>query len=468
MLISGDESFEAAYRRGIVEEDRDTGPARALAPARAPLGTGLAWRGCVLGPDGPMEDGYVVVGPDGRIAAVQAQAPDGVDVLDTGGVIVPGLLDLHGHPEFNVFAAWEPPQLFANRYEWRSSEIYRQLVREPQNRLVAALPAGTQARYAEIRAMVGGVTAIQGASGRYPQKDEALVRNVDLRIFGEHRARAMIDLPSDADADGHTRLRRILDGIAAGEVAAFYLHLAEGRRDDERSRREFDRLVALDALTPATVLIHGTALTREQLGMVRDAGASLVWSPQSNLRLYAETTDVATALEIGVPVALGADWLPSGSQSLLGELKVARRVLADQGRPAPARQLVEMATVTAARIAGLDAFLGRLAPGRPADLVVLERHRADPWENVVDADPAWVEAVMIGGDLSYGRAEWVARVVGAEAAGALESLVVWGKPMRLDTGFAAASRDGGKAAPTLAQLRADLISHYPPVGPIFA
>jgi 5-methylthioadenosine/S-adenosylhomocysteine deaminase len=31
-----------------------------------------------------------------------------VRVHDTaGGVILPGLIDLHGHPEFNVLAAWE-------------------------------------------------------------------------------------------------------------------------------------------------------------------------------------------------------------------------------------------------------------------------------------------------------------------------------------------------------------------------
>ena len=36
--------------------------------------------------------------------------------------------------------------------------------------------------------LVGGVTAIQGASQDYPKKAEALVRNVDLLIFGEQIA----------------------------------------------------------------------------------------------------------------------------------------------------------------------------------------------------------------------------------------------------------------------------------------
>jgi hypothetical protein len=42
---------------------------------------------------------------------------------------------------------------------------------------------------------------------------------------------------------------------------------------------------------------------------------------------------------------------------------------------------------------------------------VLERHREEPWDNVVAADPSWVEAVMLGGDLAYGRSDWMRRVL---------------------------------------------------------
>jgi 5-methylthioadenosine/S-adenosylhomocysteine deaminase len=460
-----DDRFGRAYRTGIPTEipaPPVAGPGRELA-ARAAVGEAFALRGCVLTPEGPVEDGYVVVDDDRRITAVEDRRPEGVRVHVTGGVILPGLIDLHGHPEFNIFAAWEPHVLFANRYRWRASPVYRQLVRDPQNRLLEALEPQVQLRYAEVRALVGGATAIQGASGRLRTSEEALVRNVDRRIFGRHRARSMIDLPSAGSRDMDT-LRSILADIQTGEVTAFYIHLAEGRADDPRSGREFDRLVEFGALTPATVIIHGSALTVEQLGQVSDAGAKLVWSPQSNLRLYGETTRAADALALGVPVGLGADWLPSGSTSLLAELKVAARMLAQQGNPATARQLVEMVTAGAARIAGLGDQLGALLPGRPADLLVLERQRADPWANVVAADPSWVELVVVDGDLAYGRADWIVELTGATEG--LEPLVAWGKPMLLDTSHRA--HPSGPQPPTLTQLRADLIAHYPQVGPIFA
>jgi 5-methylthioadenosine/S-adenosylhomocysteine deaminase len=463
--------FDRAYRAGVVAP---AVPA-AMAPAdmgrelavRAAPAEPIALRGCVLMPSGPVEDGFVVVGGGHHIEAVQAQKPQGVRVHDTDGVILPGMIDLHGHPEFNVFAAWEPPGLFTNRYVWRGSPIYQALVRGTQNRLLAAGLGDAQLRYAEIRALVSGVTAIQGASGRNRSTEEALVRNVDLPIFGQHRARSMIDLPAPSSRDAD-KLRKIVTDIGNGEVDAFYLHLAEGRADNERSQKEFGRLVdPYQGLTHATVIIHGCALTRDELGQVKDAGAKLVWSPQSNLRLYGQTTPVADALQLGIPVGLGADWLPSGSTSLLAELKVADRTLARQGHPLPPRRLVEMVTSTAADIAGLAGQLGSLEAGRPADLVVLERRREDPYESVVAADPSWVQLVMIDGDLAYGREDLVTDLVDPADRGRLEQVLAWGKPMLLDTSFRALPASP-QLPPTMAQLRAALIAQYPQVGPIFA
>ena len=208
----------------------------------------------------------------------------------------------------------------------------------------------------------------------------------------------------------------------SGEVTAFYLHLSEGARGDERSATEFQRFLDLGAATAATNIIHGTALSADDWRTVADAGCRLVWSPQSNLRLYAQTTLAGEALDAGVPVALGADWLPSGSTSLLAEMKVARRELARQGHPIGADALVAMVTSVAARVAGLDEHLGSLAAGRVADLVVLERHHEDPYENVCLADPSWVELVCIGGDITYARTDWFEALSAAATGPTIEDV----------------------------------------------
>ncbi len=436
-----------------------------LAGVKAAAPEGFALSGRVLTPDRKLDRGWVTVAGDGTIAAVGTRKPTSVPTLETSGVILPGLLDLHGHPEFNVFAPWEAPKLYANRYRWRASTEYHNVVRDPQNKLTTALPSGTQLRYAEIRALVGGVTAIQGASGTNRSTEESLVRNVDLEIFGQHRARSMIDLPSSSGRSAE-QFKAIKAGITAGEVTAFYLHLAEGQRGDKRSLGEFSKLVKMGGLTPATILIHGSALTKDELGAMKDAGAKLIWSPQSNLRLYAETTRADDALRLNVPLALGSDWLPSGSTSLLAEMKVARRWLAGQGFELAAKDLVRMVTADAAAVAGLGDHLGTIEVGRAADLLVLDSRHADPYENVCLAEPSWVQLVTIGGDLAYGRTEWV-RKLAPQAAGGLENVVAWGQDMLLDTSFEA-HPDPAKPSRRLAELRTALVSAYPPVGPIFA
>ena len=88
-----------------------------------------------------------------------------------------------------MFAAWEPPKLYANRYRWRASAPYKALVRDPQNTILSTLPPQTQSRYAEV-GRSRAATAIQGSSAASTSKSaEPLVRNVDLWIFGDHKAR---------------------------------------------------------------------------------------------------------------------------------------------------------------------------------------------------------------------------------------------------------------------------------------
>jgi cytosine/adenosine deaminase-related metal-dependent hydrolase len=465
---SANDPFTEAYLEGMPESlegtERFARRERAPEATRALPSETIALRGEVITPDGARR-GWVKI-EDGRIAAISTRKPASAVTIDTDGVILPGLLDLHGHPEFNVFAPWEPPKSYVNRYSWRGSKAYQDLVRNPQNALIPKLPKGTQLRYAEIRALVGGVTAIQGASRTTQGSRESMVRNVDGMVFGEHRARAAIDLPSSLTSRGGPQMKRVLDLIEAGEVDAYYLHLAEGMRNNERSQKEFDQLVSLGALTPATVLIHGTAMTRDQLGQARDAGAKLVWSPQSNLRLYGETTRAADALDVGLPMALGADWLPSGSTSLLAEMQVARQELLDQGHPIAARDLVTMVTSGAAEVAGLGDVLGRLEVGRAADLVVMARHDDDAHESVCASTPADVQLVMIGGDVTYGRRDWVRTLAADPDDPDLEPVLAWGRRMLLDTSFEV--NPGPDPTPRLAQLRRSLTSVYPPVGPIWA
>lgn len=454
--------FDERYNVGVLDAMSAAAEGR-LGMARAAASQAFALRGCVIGPDRVWDPGVVVVEGE-RIKEVRGSLPSGVTVVDTDGVILPGMIDLHGHPEFNVFSAWEPPRRYINRWAWRDSAEYKIVVRQPWDRLTGA-PSLLRdlTRYAEVRALVGGVTAIQGASALYPDRTEALVRNVDLPVFGQHRAGSIIDF----DGVKLAKRQQLQQRMDRGELNALYIHVAEGLASNPRAWREFDDVAAAGFLRRETVVIHGTALDEGRLGELRDARGKLVWSPQSNLRLYGETTQAARAIELGIPVGLGADWLPSGSASLLAELKVARERLVQQGvqltEKQLSRKLVRMVTQDAAAIAGLSDWLGELSPGRPADITVLERLHEDPYRSVVEADPAEVELVTIGGFLAYGRSDWMDRLAPSPD---VEPLLAWGKEMKLDTSYAAAPGAGFPVR--LANLRRQLLERHPHTGPIFA
>jgi 5-methylthioadenosine/S-adenosylhomocysteine deaminase len=131
----------AAYLEGMPDslEGTPTARRRRQAPKALALpGEAIALGGQVITPDGPHK-GWVTIA-HGGITAISSRKPTDARPLQTDGVILPGLLDLHGHPEFNVFAPWEPPKSYINRQAWRNSKPYENLIKNPQDKLIEALP----------------------------------------------------------------------------------------------------------------------------------------------------------------------------------------------------------------------------------------------------------------------------------------------------------------------------------------
>nr|WP_246377007.1 MULTISPECIES: amidohydrolase family protein [Gluconacetobacter] len=162
---------------------------------------------------------------------------------------------------------------------------------------------------------------------------------------------------------------------------------------------------------PQAALIHAVALTPADFDLVAARRASLVWSPRSNLSLYGQTMDVLAARRRGITIALGSDWLPSGSMNLNRELACAvhfnhshlHDALSDDA-------LWRMVTLNAARVAGAEKEIGSIAVGKLADLVLF----ADPAHRgvhaVVRARPQDEMLVLRGGTVLLGRGDLVDRL----------------------------------------------------------
>jgi cytosine/adenosine deaminase-related metal-dependent hydrolase len=101
------------------------------------------------------------------------------------------------------------------------------------------------------------------------------------------------------------------------------------------------------------------------------SGAAVVWCPTSNRTLLGRSLDPRRLCAAG-RLALGSDSRLSGARDLLEEL----RGIAARGELSPG-QLLGLVTTDAARILRLPTG-GGIAPGVPADLVIVEDRGGDP------------------------------------------------------------------------------------------
>jgi 5-methylthioadenosine/S-adenosylhomocysteine deaminase len=341
---------------------------------------------------------------DGVIVAVADAAdppPPGFERarhVETGGVVYPGLIDLHNHIAYNCLGLWIAPdraEPWTARDQWPQDPDYRPSITLPVNALCAANGKAVL-KYVETKAVIGGVTAIQGSSKVGRPFEGWMVRNVEYETFRSGVRRVRQAVFSLKDEDEFRKLRRQLD---AGD--AFVYHLSEGT--DPLLRAEYEAMGTHDCIAPRFVGIHCTALGAEQFADWYPRGGSIVWSPFSNLWLYGATTDVEAARASGLRLCLGSDWAPSGTKNLLGELKVADMVNRDAlGGLLSPEDLCRMVTCNPADALGWEGRLGRLRAGLCGDFVVLDRRSDDVYRNLVLALERDVRLVAINGYPMYG------------------------------------------------------------------
>jgi imidazolonepropionase-like amidohydrolase len=68
-----------------------------------------ALKGCLVTPDQVIENGVVLIIGD-KIQAIGSNislSPD-TKVVETGGVVLPGFVDLHNHLTWNLLPRWKP------------------------------------------------------------------------------------------------------------------------------------------------------------------------------------------------------------------------------------------------------------------------------------------------------------------------------------------------------------------------
>jgi cytosine/adenosine deaminase-related metal-dependent hydrolase len=340
--------------------------------------------GTVLGPDGRLFDSVRI--RRGVIDALGASPSRRDTVIDVEqSVVLPGLINAHDHLELNSFPRLKWREHYANVSEW-IADFQPRFGRDPQ--LAAARPETIADRVwvGALKNLLSGVTTVC----HHNPLHRALRRGCPVKVVRK------FGLSHSLQIDG-ARVRSAYSATPA--TWPWIIHAAEGV--DAAARDEIQTLADMGCLASNTVLVHGVALDSPTSEYALDRGASLVWCPTSNHFLFGRTADVRPFADHR-RLAIGSDSRLSGAGDLLDEMRGAFAT-----RQVSAESLVRAATVDGARVLRLpDA--GRLTVGASADLTVLQRLSADPFETAVSAARVDVRLTMVDGRPLVADPAWAA------------------------------------------------------------
>ncbi|NVJ10326.1 lamin tail domain-containing protein [Myxococcus sp. AM001] len=383
--------------------------------------------GVVLKEGETLVGGQVLVDAQGIIqcaacdCSAAAGAAEATQVSCPGGVISPGLVNPHEHITYPMEPFVGTEERYEHRHEWRTGRNGHTRINSP------AASAADNVRWGELRQMMAGATTMAGAGGQ-----AGLLRNVDVNntALQEGLGEGVVD--SDTFPLGDTSGNLIASGCDYGSrpttdslprSAAYLPHVSEGI--STAAHNEFLCLStgANNVMQPRTAVIHGIGLTAKEIRLMAENGTGLIWSPRSNISLYGDTAMVSTYKNQGVTIALGTDWLRSGSMNLLRELQCADYLNSTHyARTFSDQDLWRMVTSNASDLVDTFEKTGRIAEGKVADLAIfqLRTFAASPHRAVITSNPEHVVLTMRGGKPLYGDQALMAGLRGADACDTLD------------------------------------------------
>lgn len=290
----------------------------------------------------------------------------------SGFLLLPGLVNAHDHLEFALFPRLGSPP-YRNYIEW-GDDIHNRFPETIAKH--RAVPKALRLWWGGIRNLLCGVTTISHHNPLWPelQREDFPVRVV--REYGWGHSLALGGSLHQARA-------------ATPKGQPFIVHACEGV--DERARAELWGLERLGLLDQSTVLVHGLAIDREGVALMRDRRASLIVCPSSNNFLFGMLPDLSLLSEVK-QMALGNDSPLTAEGDLLDEIRFAVRCCG-----VPASSAYQMVTAVPASILRLSDAEGSIKESGFADVIAVRDVGGSPAERLETMSMADVEFVMIGG-----------------------------------------------------------------------
>ncbi|HEY9069057.1 MAG TPA: amidohydrolase family protein [Candidatus Ozemobacteraceae bacterium] len=309
--------------------------------------------------------------------------------IDLGGRLVfPALINAHDHLYDTFWPKFEHPGC-KSWQEWEAAFQASELHRDRQTLSITDLYG-----LGMFRNVLSGVGLIVD---HFPHEVNSAYAGRGLVSLLEHYYLAHSVSPDAPPwGQGVAEEARLARG-----VLPFITHCAEGFTTE--LREEVESLSRLGALGPNTVLVNGIGLSDTDLSQIATHKAALVFCPSSLQNRFGVVPPLRKALDLGIRIGIGTDGAVRGSVNLLDDLRLMRRwsdeLLDGQLKP---RDLVRMATRTAAEMFRVEKQFGSIAPGMMANFLVFEDTAGDPFESFLALTPRDISMVIHKGALVYG------------------------------------------------------------------
>jgi imidazolonepropionase-like amidohydrolase len=401
--------------------------------AEGQAGGSLLIRADILAPGTVYRGGSIrIEGADITCVGCECEAADAT-LTCADAVVSPGLINPHDHITFaNNWPIGDGVDRYEHRHDWRVG-LNGHAELDTQGGASSATVLA-----AELRFVMGGATSAASAGG-----EPGLLRNLDSgQLEGLSIPQADSDTFPLDDSDGTQQATGCNYG---GDPAmsqdlgdnAYLPHIAEGINQYASNELACTTAGATDIVEANTAIIHAVGAPLQLAQQIASANAKVIWSPRSNVVLYGATAPVTMFDALGIPLALGTDWLPSGSMNMLRELACADYLdAAHYGDHFSDADLWQMATSGGARAVGAELAIGELTVGLASDIAVFAKQGEVDHGAVVRGHESTVALVLRGGEVLYGDADLLASA--ALASDACETLDVCGVAKR-----ACVSRDTG-------------------------
>jgi 5-methylthioadenosine/S-adenosylhomocysteine deaminase len=394
---------------------------------------------------GDLPRGDVLI-EDGRIAAVQPEISADAEVLDADGfLVIPGFVDTHRHTWEAAIRGSAPNATLDDYFveildtfapHYRAEDVYN-------SNLAGALEC-----------LNAGITTLVDWShiNNTPEHPDAAVqalREVGIRgqyAYGSANTSLADYWYESKIAIPGADVRRIRDAHFSSDSGLLTMALATrgpGFCQDEVVRAEWalarelgipitvhvamgrlagrfgmvKQLHDLGLLGADTTYIHCCYFSEEEWRLVADSGGTISIAPQVEVQMGHGWPPVMKAIEYGLRPSLSIDVVTTVPGDMFTQIRAAfgaerarvNAVAWQANEPVPetmltARQMLEMATVNGAHVAGLEDRTGSLTPGKRADVVLLDA-RALNVAPVIDgaaavtlsADVSNVDTVIVDG-----------------------------------------------------------------------